>query len=230
MKAVILCGGLGSRLEGLTENKQKCCIQLSKEHTALSLNIKGCLDFGIKDFTFLVHHRAEDVFQEVDRVLCKEDVRILYVDTYLGLKETLKVLPFWYYYVINGDTIRYNLVEELKKIKDYPVYDVVLCSLKMFKYGDSFNNISFGDKHFEAFKGKIKHTKMSSSFGHRWTPSGVYYINRSYEPKSFQSDAAGAESLLSSNCAFVPGSESWIDMGTPEGLEKAIKMVSGFYE
>ena len=67
MKAMILAAGLGKRLGKLTENIPKALVEINGK-TALQLAVEKCTANGFNDIIINVHHLANMVINEVDRL------------------------------------------------------------------------------------------------------------------------------------------------------------------
>jgi N-acetyl-alpha-D-muramate 1-phosphate uridylyltransferase len=86
MKAMIFAAGLGKRLETITKNIPKALIDINGK-TALQLAVEKCTDYGFDDIIINVHHFADMVEDEVER-LNKMGFRISVSDERDTLLET----------------------------------------------------------------------------------------------------------------------------------------------
>lgn len=60
MKALILAGGRGKRLEGLTETKNKSLLSIG-EKPLIEYNLENAINSGINEIVLVVGYRAEDI-------------------------------------------------------------------------------------------------------------------------------------------------------------------------
>jgi len=67
MKAMIFAAGLGKRLGNITESLPKALVDISGK-TALQMAVEKCSAFGFNDIIINVHHFADMVEKEVDRL------------------------------------------------------------------------------------------------------------------------------------------------------------------
>lgn len=60
MKALVLAGGRGKRLEGISSNKNKCMLELGGK-TLIEHNLNHIIKINISDIVIVVGYRAEDI-------------------------------------------------------------------------------------------------------------------------------------------------------------------------
>jgi len=86
MKAMIFAAGLGKRLGKITENIPKALVEINGK-TALHLAVEKCSEHGFGDIIINVHHFADMVEDEANRLI-KMGFRIMVSDERDGLLET----------------------------------------------------------------------------------------------------------------------------------------------
>lgn len=102
MKAVILAGGLGSRLGDLTKDTPKPLLEVAGK-PILEHIVSRLEEAGIKEIIVNIHYLPEMI-----REYLKNRVLYFYTPTLLGHEGTIKALENWLtedFFVINGDTI-----------------------------------------------------------------------------------------------------------------------------
>lgn len=106
---LILCGGVGSRLNAFTFDKPKCLIRVHQE-TFLYHQISNFSNKGFSNFILSAHHLSKQIQLECEKISDALDVKIEVLDdgpkalgTGGAIINALKILPD-YFYVTNGDS------------------------------------------------------------------------------------------------------------------------------
>lgn len=124
MIAVILAAGTGSRLMPLTRDIPKTLLKI-QEITLLERMVQNCIINGIQDYIIVVGHKKEKVFEEIEYLTQKYDIKI---DTVENKKYDQTNTSFSVYLatkslendvmIINGDNvIDANIISGLKRLE-----------------------------------------------------------------------------------------------------------------
>jgi NDP-sugar pyrophosphorylase family protein len=110
MKAMILAAGLGKRLGKITENVPKALVDINGK-TALQLAAEKCSEYGFNDIIINVHHFADKVEREVQRLNKKgfnisvSDEREMLLETGGGLYKARRFFDEAPFLIYNVDII-----------------------------------------------------------------------------------------------------------------------------
>lgn len=99
---IILCGGSGTRLKDLTQNHQKCMIEINGK-PFLSYIISQLKSFGIRNFIFATGKFSEEVelyFSDLG-IISKEEEPL---GTGGAIKNAIKFVNNNHFLVVNGDS------------------------------------------------------------------------------------------------------------------------------
>lgn len=125
MKAVILAGGKGSRLEGLAENVHKSMIPINGK-PILEYQIDALTRKGVKDICICVGHQKESILDKIPVNFKGANITFIddykKVDTLFGLYLTIDYFKGHETLVVNGDLIfDENLIDLFVKDKEKPM-------------------------------------------------------------------------------------------------------------
>ena len=120
--ALIMAGGRGSRMKGLTDHSQKCL--LPADEPILAKVLERLIEFGIRRFEFVVRYRANDVVEFVKRSFPGLDARFhdaVFSETGAAVANLLSCLPGRFIYS-HGNVVvpSYVLGRLLKKAYQQP--------------------------------------------------------------------------------------------------------------
>jgi D-glycero-alpha-D-manno-heptose 1-phosphate guanylyltransferase len=103
MKAIILCGGYGTRLGELTKDTPKPLIKVGNK-SVLQTIIDRLKDAGIKEIVIKVHYLPDKIIQEIG-----EQALYYFEPILFDQDESMRKLKGWIgeedYMLINGDTL-----------------------------------------------------------------------------------------------------------------------------
>jgi NDP-sugar pyrophosphorylase family protein len=231
MKAMIFAAGLGKRLGNITEKIPKALVNINGK-TALHMAVEKCSSFGFSDIIINVHHFADMVETEVERLnglgyrIAVSDERDMLLENGGGLYKARNFFdnqPFLLYNVdIISDldlTALYSLHIERKglatlAVRNRPGKRFLLIDKTGLVRG--WRNVSTGD---EILTGTEKEGLSEIAF------SSMHIV----EPEIFNYMQAGIYSMVDlylklaadHNIYTLKHDEGyWIDIGTPESLEE----------
>lgn len=222
MNAIILCGGLSSRLGDITKTIPKILLPIGPK-TVFDWQMEKIKKLGIKEVVLAAGHLAETLREQVGTKW--QDVELIYAieDKRLGtggaIKHALEYVlhPEEPTIILNGDILTASdfndMLKYLKKDKD----GIILGS----KVGDaaSYGTLVYNNKyHLEAFKEKEGKHKIGFING------GIYILNSQFKKYFLEQEVFSIEYDVFSNAKDLDVYESdraWIDVGVPERLEWA---------
>jgi NDP-sugar pyrophosphorylase family protein len=238
-KALIFAAGLGSRLKPITDTIPKALVKVAGktllEHALLHLQ-----KYGITEVVVNVHHHAEQVIQHV-KELSKYNIQIHISDerdklleTGGGLKKAasfFKDEPFFIAY--NVDILSNLNLSELLDYhrKEQTLATLVVRSRKTNRYF-LFNERSelCGWKNMQNNEIRLTSTKIQKLKPFAF--SGIQVINSEMLPLlQTWGDVFSITDVYIKLCAFykikafMDNSSLWMDVGTPEKLEEANKVI-----
>lgn len=217
--AVILAGGIGSRLGSLTTNFPKPMLHV-KDEPFLILLMKNIRRFGIKNFILLSGHANEILISHFEKNYYDFNVKIIVEKELLGtggaIKNAVDILPNEFF-CFNGDSI---LLGNWLKIKDH-AKEGVLASVALTSVDDSdrFGNVKIdNNNHIESFTEK----KSSSNI----INAGIYFFHKKifedFKGEKFSIERDIIPDLLKSRTVkgeIIDG--YFIDIGIKDSLEQA---------
>ncbi len=237
MKAMIFAAGMGTRLGRITQNIPKALIDLNGK-TALHHAVEKCHDFGFDDIIINVHYLADMVLEEV-RKLKKMGYRIEVSDETGGLLETggglYKARDFFDsapFLIYNVDIISSFDISALYK---YHLMKKGLATLAVrHRPGNRFyliddEGIIRGWRN-SATGEQILTGKESSSLS-EIAFSSMHIV----DPEVFNYMTDGVYTMTDLYLRLAPefniftlldDSGYWVDIGTPENLDKAREILS----
>lgn len=227
-QAVILVGGRGSRLGGLTDNCPKPLMLISENVTFLDLLIDEVLRQGFKDILLLAGYLADQMIERYSEHREKDCIRVIVEKKPMGTGGALaNCLPFLeeQFLLLNGDTwFDFNwraLEKELHQNHDAQAVIALLPDQKESRYGNVLikNNciLSFAEKE------ETQLTGIGDEY-ERAINGGAYYCRRSMLDEVDDTAFSLEEVLLpklaqTGQLLGIIGTGYFIDIGLPETLE-----------
>jgi len=227
MQAIILAGGSGSRLGNLVKNTPKPFLLVNKKPFVLKI-VERLTNQGVKKIIFCLGHKPKkivDFFSDGS----KWGVEISYVieDKLMGtagaVRGAYKNISQSNVIILNGDSFCYFDIPNLVKQHQLNRADITISVLETSN-PNRYGLVSFNKKmKISKFIEKNKNYEDKNYF----INAGVYVIKKSLikkinenKPESLEKDFF--PSFLDKNMqAFVIKNKKFIDIGTPESLEKA---------
>lgn len=236
MKAMIFAAGLGKRLGSITTTIPKALVDINGK-SALRLAVEKCNKHGFNDIIINVHHFADKVLEEVAGLrksgfsISVSDERDELLETGGGLykaRDFFNDEPFLIYNVDIISDINLTSFYEFHKSKNAVVSLAVRHrkGSRFFLVDSSgrlcgWRNRSTGDEIIVTGAG-VELTEIAFSGIHIADPAIFSLMShRKYSLKDFYLDIA-AENLI---YTYLNDEGYWIDIGTPESLEEARKIV-----
>ncbi len=241
---MIFAAGLGSRLQAATANKPKALVEISGK-PLLEHAINYLKRFGIKEVVINVHHFADQIIGFLhEKNNFGIDIRIsdeqgLLLETGGGLKKAAPLFSGSDPIVLYNVDIFSNL--DLTRLLSYHLQEKSLATLVVRKR-ETTRYLLF-DKQFQLAgwkdlrSGKIKISQPTFvGESEEYAFSGIHIVN----PEIFDLiTEEGKFSIidlylrLAQNQpikAFVDNSEIWLDLGKPQQLDEAEKMIRNIQE
>ncbi|HCC69741.1 MAG TPA: nucleotidyltransferase [Bacteroidales bacterium] len=233
MKAMILAAGKGTRLGSISKETPKILIDINGK-TVLERIVKKLLSHGFNDVIINVHHLADKVIDAVEEIRKKEDINITISDERDELLETggglYRVRDFFDnepFLVYNGDILT-DL--NLQKMYDYHIKNDALATIavrdrdgkRAFLVDE--NGIIRGWTNRESRVDMITIEKPMTLYE---IPSMAISV---YNPGIFDYMEEGKYTMTSIVLKATESSRVivfrydrgyWVDIGTPEKIEKA---------
>ncbi|MFA6105467.1 MAG: sugar phosphate nucleotidyltransferase [Patescibacteria group bacterium] len=224
MNAVILCGGLSTRLGEITKTIPKILLEI-KGRTVLEWQIEKLKKIGITEVVLAAGHLSEVLFKTVG-VNCN-GVTLTYAieESKLGTGGAIK--HAWNYFgdnkkpvfILNGDILTaVDYAEMVKELK--PESDGVILGAKV-EDASSYGTLRYEkDGHLKEFKEKEGLHEPGYING------GIYLFNQRVT-KYFPSESSFSVEYdvfpKMKNLFVYTSDQAWIDIGVPERLEWARK-------
>jgi D-glycero-alpha-D-manno-heptose 1-phosphate guanylyltransferase len=221
-EAIILAGGLGTRLRGVVPNLPKCMALVAGKPFLYYL-IRELQSNGIKKFIFSLSYKSEVIIDYLEKNFKHIDFEYTVEEKLLGTGGAIKLAMSKTKYetvlVVNGDTLfRFNL----NSLDKFAIEKNAICTLLVTKLekSDRFGFVVIKEDIIESFleKGESKEGYINA---------GVYAINKSYfientnlEIFSFENEFLKKEVLKKRIHAQIQEGY-FIDMGVPEDYFRA---------
>jgi D-glycero-alpha-D-manno-heptose 1-phosphate guanylyltransferase len=222
-EAIILAGGLGTRLQGVVHDVPKCLAPINGI-PFLEYVIDYADGAGIEHIIFSVGYKKELIKKYVDAQ--DYDFKITYVEeaTPLGtggaIKKSMAKASTDQILVLNGDTLFEYDIEKLWERQEYGFGDCTLC-LKPMENFERYGSVICDKQH------KIISFKEKQFINKGFINTGVYAIDRErfIQEKlptkfSFEKDYLEAKVNTNNFLGFVEN-KYFIDIGIPEDYAKA---------
>ncbi len=225
INVVILCGGKGSRLQEVVNDRPKPMAQIN-ERPFLEILIDYFSGFGFKRFILCTGYMSEaveryytDQRNDLQIVISKEDKPL---GTGGALKNAEKYIQSDHFIVTNGDSYCHA---DLSEMLDFHFQKQALMTMVLVesKAANDAGTVRMDESgHITDFQEKIK------SEGKCYINAGIYLF-----PKSVLSGIKGGQrcsleydlfpKLITADCFGYISNQKLIDIGTPQRLEKARK-------
>ncbi len=224
MNAIILCGGLSTRLGDITKQTPKILLDIGGK-SVLDWQLQKLHALGIEEVVLAAGHLARVLYDEIGEK--REDVSLIYAieDKQLGtggaIKHAMQYIknsdaPAW---VLNGDVLSSHDFSDMAEGLHMEMEGILLGT----KVEDAavYGTLEFDTAHhLTAFKEKEgKHVPG-------YINGGVYLFNprvRDYfPPEDVFSIEYDVFPYMKHLCVY-PSETAWIDIGVPERLEWARK-------
>lgn len=221
---LILCGGWGTRLRKVVNDKQKCMVEINGE-PFLNFLIDYLYSYGIKRIILCIGYMANTVKQYYEKKF--KNNKILFSEEKISLgtagavrnaQSLIEGNPFL---VMNGDSIcRINLKEFLT----FHVNKGALASIALTKAknADDVGLVELDNRgKILAFHEKIKNAKLKNNY---FINAGIYIFNKKVLPLIPENENYSLEYDLFPNinkCYGYVTDKTLIDIGTPRGYRRA---------
>ena len=222
MQAILLCGGLSTRLGDITRDLPKILLDIGGK-TVLEHQVEMLAEAGVTEVILASGHLHDILQARVGERI--GDIAISYVreEKKLGtggaIKNAMRAVNRYPTFVLNGDIL---LDASLKAMAEAltPSMDGILLGVEV-EDARSYGRILFEpqDLHIEGFVEKDPNHE-----GAGFINGGVYLFNQSIHQYFPQEDAFSVEYNVfphAKNLYLHPYKGTWIDIGTPERLEFA---------
>jgi NDP-sugar pyrophosphorylase family protein len=231
MKAMIFAAGLGKRLGDITESTPKALVDINGK-TALRRAVEKCSAFGFKDIIINVHHFADMVENEVERLnqmgykISVSDEREQLLENGGGLYKARNFFDKSPFLLFNVDIISDFDLEELYRVhlekKGLSTLAVRHRPGKRFLLVDregqlrGWRNISTGEQILTGSESEGL-TEIAFSSMHIVEPEIFNYMHEGiYSMIDLYLELAGTHNIYT----LKHDEGYWIDIGTPESLEQ----------
>lgn len=222
-EAIILAGGLGTRLRSEVPDLPKCMAPVAGK-PFLDYVIRALQEQGVTKFIFSLGYRSEVVLQHLEQSWPKlkydYTIETIPLGTGGGIRFAVQKVKGDSFFVLNGDTyFEVNLPSMLKK--HIEVQAEITVALKKMYHFDRYGSVLIGQNNIiSAFQ-----EKTYREIG--WINGGIYLIQKQLitnigiaNPFSFEKEIL--EKYVDKNCIFGFESDGYfIDIGIPEDFKKA---------
>lgn len=222
MNAIILCGGLSTRLAGITKSKPKILLEIGGK-TVLDWQLEKLKRVGVKEIVLAAGHLAEVLRDEVG--LKRQGLEIIYaiedkkLDTGGAIKHGMQYLlwPKKPTIILNGDVLTtINLTDMVSYLP--PDGDGIILGTKV-EDASSYGTLRY-DKNYHLSAFKEKEGKKQSGF-----INGGFYIFNPGIKKYFPDEKVFSieyDVFPHARDLYVYESDKpWVDVGVPERLKWA---------
>lgn len=224
MNAIILCGGLSTRLGEITKNIPKILLQIG-DKTVLDWQLDKLRDLGIREVVLAAGHLVEVLEDQIGEE--REGVKLIYAieDKRLGtggaIKHGMEYIknPGEPTIILNGDVLT---TIDFKDMASYlrPESDGIILGSRV-EDASSYGVLEYdNDYHLKAFKEKEGIEKVGYING------GVYIFNPQTKKCFPNKDVFSIEHEVfpcMKDLYIYESDRPWIDIGVPERLEWAKK-------
>ena len=224
MQAIILCGGLATRLGEAAKTVPKVLLEIAGE-TVLEWQIQLLKDAGVTEAVLasghlhdVLYERVGDNYAGIRIRYAKEEKRLGTGGAILNAMKQIDTSPF---FVLNGDILiaDFSLREMLARFNEDMAG--VLLSVHVPDIRPYGEIVSDGDGKIQAFREK------QSTYRAGYINGGVYLFNETIAdafPKGQETFSMERDVFPSvSNLYTLQTDASWIDIGVPERLDYARK-------
>lgn len=223
MNAIILCGGLSTRLKDITKSIPKILLEI-KGKTVLDWQLEKLKRIGITDVVMAAGHLSDVLMVMVGQERLGVKITYAIEPEKLGTGGAIKYA--WSYVskpndsviILNGDILTHiDLEDMVNKLK--PESDGVILGSKV-EDASSYGTLEFDEKncHLKHFKEKLGLQEPGYING------GFYIFNKSakkyFPPQNSFSIEYDVFPFIKDLYVY-PSDDPWIDIGVPERLEWA---------
>jgi len=219
--AVIMAGGLGTRLRPFTDNCPKPMLPIHGK-PMLEILLDQCISSGFRKFYFSVNYLKDNIINYFgDGEAWNVEINYLIEEAPLGTAGSLALLPTNIecpLLVMNGDVLtRLNLKQLLDFHTAYESSSTICVREHITTL--PFGVVEANGADLVGFKEKPSYTQLINT--------GIYIIEPSILSMLSPNTALDMPALLESvriagkRVTIYPLHEPWIDVGTPESLQKA---------
>ena len=221
-QAVILCGGLGTRLGKITKTTPKPLIKIGKEPFLNSL-IERLAKYKLDQILLLCSYKSKKFFKKYNNKKINNFTKIICIDEkkLLGTGGALvnaKNKLANYFYLLNGDTYFDGDLLQLNENFNKKKFDVIISTKKI--YNTRYGVIKEKNNIIQEFDNCTKKKRSNINLGTYIVKKNILN-NFKKEPLSFESDIL--PKLVKKKkvqCSFFPKS-FFLDIGVSSDLKKA---------
>ena len=230
----ILAGGLGTRLSHVTANYPKPMMKVGN-YPFLEWQIKWLKKQGFRDIVLLVGHLKEKIIEYFGNG-DKFGVRINYsiekklLGTGGALIKALLDYPSKYFLVLNGDTyFDINLVWFLDYFYRNSNSNSIYLALKFLTDANRYGTIKLSaDFSIKDFREKVNFPYHGYINGGIYAGSSSVFRKYKVKRKSLEYEIF-PEFISGKNLFGIPFGDKFIDIGIPEDLKKADKLIEQWF-
>lgn len=223
MQAIILCGGLSTRLGKTTEKLPKILLKIGAR-TVLEWQLSLLAEAGVTDVVLASGHLHDVLYEQVGEMYDGVKIRYAREEERLGtggaIKNALRFVDDFPLFVLHGDILLKgislrDMFTELRPEMDGLLLGVYVPDLN--SYGEI---VADSEGHITAFKEKQQESRPGIA------NAAVFLFNRSITKYFPQKQVFSIEREVfpyARNLYVHKVSTEWIDIGVPERLEYARK-------
>jgi len=226
LPVVILCGGLGTRLRPVVEDRPKAMVPVDGT-PFLAYLLEQLEEEGVTNVILSTGHLGEQIEAFVDRTTWRPSIECIQEEEPLGTGGALRYVAeeadLDSFVAMNGDTLFSGSLNRLVRFHAKQEEPAASIALVQTDHPDRYGRVRFDDS------GQIQgfDEKQSGIEGTVWINAGVYVL----EPSMWTSIEAGEKVSLERDvfpewvgrglygCRFPDA--DFLDIGTPDDYEKA---------
>ncbi len=223
--AVIMAGGLGKRLQPLTNNKPKPLLKVGNKEI-ISYNFDRLHQFGINNQFVSVNYLGDQISSFCNNYNDDINFKIVKEENYLGTAGSLSLINEFEndtILLMNSDLLTNVNYEDFYKSFMEKDADIMVASIP-YQVDLPYAIFDTNDSQVTAFKEKPSYTYYANA--------GIYLMKKeivNFIPKSTFFDATDLMSLViekNKNLVHYPIRGYWLDIGKYEDFEKAQKDIA----
>ena len=227
MEAIILCGGLATRLGETTKTLPKILLEIAGK-TVLEWQIQLLRDAGVTTVILASGHLHDVLYERVGDTYAGMCIRYAKEEKRLGtggaIQNAMRQIDTSPFFVLNGDILIANFSLREMLVRFDPGMAGVLLSVHVPDTRSYGEIVSDGEGKIQAFREK------QSTHRAGYINSGVYLFDRSIA-EAFPSDQENFSMERDvfpfvSHLYTLQTDADWIDIGVPERLAEARKYFS----
>ena len=222
MKLLVLAGGFGTRLKTAVGDVPKALAPVI-EIPFLELQIENWLSQGLREFTFLLHHQAEQIISFLEAQMkgqlkgCQVDwlIEPTPLDTAGTIAHAVKKLSLnEHFLTTNADTWLGGGIREIMQSAPPAVAVVNLADVSRY-----------GQVHFDQLNCVTAFTEKTSQISAGWINAGLCYLSsdlfNDWNGEPFSLERHLFTTLVNSqNLTAVPLQTDFIDIGIPADYQR----------